>query len=401
MSIVYEKDKRKSINIFFLILVFVKFFGIILLRYHFLNYILLPCLLYFVVKASRLLSTKEKKLYIIYIIFIVISCINSFYINGQNIFKTFVASFDYLGILSFFLLAYYNLSFKLSENILLKIAILFVICYLIQYLIYPIVIFSGALNDLNINASEFRMRMSGSACSYLLYYYSLNKFLLKKNIKYCALMLFSLIPIFIMGFRTLSILTLFFSIIMVLNIPMNLKHKITMIMSVGLLLLLIINIPIFNSKINEMNDRSESGQTFLNPDYIRFKEFDYYVNEIFTSPLEIIFGAGVPVFDNSTEYSKAMDEASEKYMFWSDLGLVGLCFLLGIPAICMLILIIFRCAIRCKSKEILYIRYTLLTILIGSILTTAELYRPGNLVIIGVILYIEYKFNERKILGVV
>lgn len=174
MSIVYEKDKRKSINIFFLILVFVKFFGIILLRYHFLNYILLPCLLYFVVKASRLLSTREKKLYIIYIIFIVISCINSFYINGQNIFKTFVASFDYLGILSFFLLAYYNLSFKLSENILLKIAILFVICYLIQYLIYPIVIFSGALNDLNINASEFRMRMSGSACSYLLYYYSLN-----------------------------------------------------------------------------------------------------------------------------------------------------------------------------------------------------------------------------------
>lgn len=76
------------------------------------------------------------------------------------------------------------------------------------------------------------------------------------------------------------------------------------------------------------------------------------------------------------------------------LGIVGLSFIIGIPAVLLLVIIILRCAILCKDRELQYIRFTLLVVLLGSLFTSKELFRTGNMVIIGIFLYLEYIRNK-------
>ena len=276
------------------------------------------------------------------------------------------------------------------------VSIIFCCCYLIQWIIYPIQLFAGSLNENTITQNQFRMRMPGSICAFTLFFYGINQFLLNRkkiNILYIGL---GFLVFLIMGFRTLLAFTLLFTLFLLYSITKNAIRIIGYLILGCILVFGISQTEFAQSKIKEMQTRQEKGDNFSNKDYIRYREYEYFTEEQFIKPGEKFIGGGTPVYDGNN-YANTLDHVAITYgYFWVDLGLIGLSWIIGIPAVLILIYIIIRCSIRIKDKDILFIRYTLLTTLFSSLLTTAEIFRRGNFIIIALFLCVEYTRSLEK-----
>ncbi|MBR2153584.1 MAG: hypothetical protein IJ901_03065 [Bacteroidaceae bacterium] len=333
---------------------------------------------------------------LLYTFFVLCSCIYSWYFNGQELYLVIVHSYYYFGILFFFYLLKSKLSASEAEKALIIMSITCCCCYILQWLIYPTILFYGADSE-SKTLFTYRVRIPGSIGCYCLLLYGINRYLLQKHFKYLFYTLLGGLPILIMGFRslnTLSLLSIFVMIPFVLHkIPKTMFYSLLGVISI----LLLMQTPIVKLKLAEMEERNETGQSFENEDYVRFREFDYYWNEQFANPVEKFFGGGVPT-DPESKYDKDIHGwAYSNGLYWDDLGLVGLSMIIGMPAVALLLIMYVVCIWRCKDSHLQYIRFTLLIVLLGSLFTTAELFRQGNILLLSLFLYIEYKYHQERV----
>lgn len=327
-----------------------------------------------------------------YLLFVMVSCCSSWALNGQNPILVIGRSYDYFALLFFFYLVKADLSSKETIKVMEMLALTFCIGYIVQWLIYPTVIFSQ-VDFFTNEAGKYRARMTGSICCYFLLMYSINKFLLKKDWIYAVYGVFAFIPIIIQGFRTLVALSAVSAFLMIPFVLRSGRKTIFYSLLGAVVSVAIFSTSLVQSKMDEMISRQERDQTFENDDYIRVLAFDYYWNQQFKRPAEKILGGGRPV-DNSTSYTKRINIARNSYGFrWTDLGIVGLSMIIGIPAVLMLVLIYIRCIWLCKEPEIQFVRFTFLIVLLGSG-TVAEMYREGNILLLSFFLYLEYKYHK-------
>ena len=89
-------------------------------------------------------------------------------------------------------------------------------------------------------------------------------------------------------------------------------------------------------------------------------------------------------------------EKDQNGFYWDDLGVIGLGLVIGFPAAILLILLYVVCMWKCKEPDIQYVRFTLFVVLVGSIFTTRELYREGNILLLSFFLYLEYKYHAEQ-----
>src|SRR5690606_33900478 len=134
---------------------------------------------------------------------LILSMISCEYFRGQTFITTFKASAAYFYILFYFILHYLNFHIVEVEEALIILVILFCLGYLVQYIIYPKVIFSGAEQEYT---NDVRIRLYGQGQSSLGYFFALNRFLLKGKSIYLALVFLCFLVIFLMGFRTMILL---------------------------------------------------------------------------------------------------------------------------------------------------------------------------------------------------
>lgn len=380
--------KHRHIEILLVTLLFVSCFGLILLDFRGLKYIFTFTLFFFCIRNKGVVP--YKKTILLYAFFVLCSCLYSAIFNHQHLIRLIGRTYEYLGILFAFVIMAYRPSIVQLEKVIKSLSVTFCLCYLVQWAIYPISIFRGSLDELNIGNDIFRMRMSGSICAYCLYFYGINKFMQFHEKKYLLYSFLGFLPIIIMGFRSLTALTLAFTFIMIPFINRKIS-KVVIASIFGIILLFIIGqLDIVQTKIDEMLERQKSGQTFDNKDYIRYIEYEYFTEVIFTRPEERFFGGGNPI-DESTSYYKTMYDAADRlHFYWQDLGIIGLSFIIGIPAVILLVWIVLKCIFQCYSPHLQYIRFTLLTVLLGSVFTSMELYRTSNLLIISLYMCLVY-----------
>ena len=401
---------RTKENIFFLIIIFlVGGFGFVFFRISFFTIIQMCILLFFtffsVVKNKGL--PKVHIYILIYFLLIVISAISSHFINNQSIYYCLRNSYHYIGILSFYIPYYLKLSSKQIYKTIIYLSVLFCICYIYQWQ-SPTAIF--APNQSFISGDEYRVRLPGSICCYFLFLYSWSRILITKKKVYFLLLVLSFLPILIQGFRSLVVLSLI-SILIITYLMIRKKSKSIIIsilfaVSIGLSISFI---PIVNDKLNEMLSRQKEEQTFSNKDYVRNVALIYYWEKYSEKPLQLLTGGGIP--DSFSRYSSNIERDNDMGLYLTDLGIVGLGFMIGFPAILILIYLIFisiRVSLRNPIRvpfSLLPISITLFIVLIGSIMLTSELYRQGNLLFIGIYLYLiwirqkEYRiaiFNQTK-----
>lgn len=387
-------NSKKQNKVILLLLLLTGFFGLSILNIPILRYFYIGILFYFLYNG-KLKQDKYGNFIIAYFIFVTISCISSFIHNGQNPIKVLTASYPCLGLLFYFALTKYKVSIQETENIIVRISIIFCLCYVMQWLIYPTVIFSGAEDTTNINSDQFRMRMPGSICSYILFFLGLNRFLVYKNKLSLLYIGLGFIPIIIMGFRSLIALCLCSTIVMIIFIENKyLKKIITIISAIGISYIIVSNVPLIHNKVEEMMQRQESNQTFDNSDYIRYVCYNHFNDYVYKDKIERIIGGGYPLLHINSQYSNKHKLAVNHSLYWVDLGIVGLSFIIGIPAVLLLTFIILLTSYKAKSKNLQYIRFTLLTVLGGSIFTSMELFRECNMLITSVLIYLIYKSYE-------
>lgn len=386
--------KKKVFPIIILILFLLKGFGFVLLMPGYWDPIIFLLLFFFFIKGFSF-KPQYASLILLYVFFLFLSCLYSYVVNGQRLYKAIVHIYGFFSIIFYFLLVKKDYSSYEVEAVIQYISVIFCLCYILQWLLYPTVIFSGALDDTNINENQYRMRMPASMCGYLLFFGGINKYLIKKKLVYLTYSFLALFPIIIQGFRSLVILSLFSVIFMIPFVVKNGRKTVVYSCIIVLGLFLISNIGIVQEKIDEMSRRTESQQTYSNEDYIRYISLDYYWNHQFTKPYEKVIGGGVPV-DKESEYYKTIAKVSASGLVWCDLGIIGLSMVIGIPAVFILVLIYCLLIFRFKAVEYQYVRFTLLVVLVSSIMTTMELYRDGNILLLSLLLYLEYKQSKDR-----
>ena len=209
----------------FVILLLSGFFGLKILHYNMFDYLYLLGIVAFSLPAIKSKSPYSAAI-ILYVLFLLLSCIYSWRYNGQRIYVVIGHSYAFFALLFFFILFRLKLSYREAEKVLVKVSLCFCFCYIIQWVIYPVVIFSSAESDININAYYTRFRMPCSICGYFLLMYAINRFLLSHHIKYIVFGVLAFIPIIAQGFRSMIALTLFSFFMIIPFVQRSIKQTI-------------------------------------------------------------------------------------------------------------------------------------------------------------------------------
>lgn len=378
------------------ILFLLKGFGLHILPYkRGLDYLCLLLILLLSFGHKKLKSFYTKPI-LYYCAFVLLSCIYSWKMNGQGLVSVIGHSFPFFALLFYFVLNRFRLTYAQTEKVLVIVALSFCTCYIVQWLIYPYIIFAGAEGHTDIETGLYRARMPGSISCYFLLFYSINRYIQYKKIKFVVYALVGFLPIIIMGFRSLVALSAVGVFIIIPFITKSGKKTIFYSLLGAGIVMILLNTGIVQQKLAEMQHRQEIGGTFDNEEYVRYLSFDYFWNVQFTKPYEKIIGGGYPVDDTSRYYADIINAIETKHFYWNDLGIIGLSMVIGMPAVCLLVFLYLACIWKCKESSLQYIRFTLSVILLGSIFTSMELYRTGNILLLSLFLYMEYRYHEEN-----
>lgn len=376
-----------------IVLVLLNFFGFYYTSFPGFHYIVTFFLIYFAIKYRKV-DIPNKIILCLFLLFFFFSCLYSQIYNNQPLYKTIGFSNNYLGILFLFYLLKKNLPSNDILNALVTLALFYCIGYLIQYLVYPFPIFSVANND-GASIEQYRIRINGSICAYFLYFWGINKYLKENKKIYILYSLLGFFPIIIMGFRSLVFLVVCFSILMIPFVTQKIKKTFWYSIVLAICTFGISQTGLVKEKIDEMMERQLSDQTFQNEDYIRIRAYEYFTEVHFTKPGERILGGGIPA--GKTKYAEELGKIAEyDHLYWVDWGLVGLSWIIGPITVTFLILYYIITAFRCKDSSIQFVRFTLILLVLGSLITTMELYRNGNILLASLLLYYTHKYNKEK-----
>lgn len=379
----------------FIILLLLQFYELFLFGAHFWYYILTLFLFYIGYKGFDS-STSLKYFILLYVLFIYVSAVSSYYFNGQPVIGTFVESYPYLGLISCFIYPAIKVeNVKIIEKHLVWLGCAFCICYMIQYAVFPNIIFLGASTTGLFEEGTIRIRLAGSSLSFFLYFWGLNNFLERRKTSYLYVAMFALLVPFMMGFRSLLFLAALCTVFLVIK-KEGFSFKILFYSFVICLAGYVLSfLPFVRDKIDSMIERQSTGQTFSNSDYIRFIEYSYYMDYVFTNPVERFFGGGTPIW--GTRYYMDIMEAFDKSLYWNDWGLIGLSWIIGVIPVFLLVIMVMRACLKHLDEHYFYLKLLLLLLLFGSIATSMEIFRNGNLIIVGIVLFmIEKKSTQVK-----
>lgn len=320
------------------------------------------------------------------------SCISSYIFRGQyNIFTTFTQSFVYLSLAFYFVCSWLKINIEDLEKSLVIIGMISIGAYFIQNAIYPTVIFADAQKDYE---TEVRIRMCGSLIYSYLFFYGLNKYVIMKKTKFLLYASLSFVCIMIMGFRSLTVSLLALGILEYGYLSGLSLKRIKQLIPLLLVIVVVLQLDIVNDKFMEMMARQERGDSFDNTDYVRFAEFNYYWNNYFTNNIERFFGSGLPV--QGTELHRLQTYNFNFNLYWNDWGLLGLSWIYGIPAVCILYYMYFKVILTKVPREYLYLKAVFAFLVLTS-LTSAEAFRPGNLLLQGAFLYLVMRIKKERI----
>lgn len=398
-----KKQKLSNNKILLILLAFTLFLGTIIIP-PMRIYIMYPLILglFYYLYVERKCLDKWEKCIVAISLFVILSCLISYRYNYQPFSLTLFFSYPYLGLLSYFFMKWANPNVGNTFKILKKMFYIVVICYILQVLLYPLILFGSAMGDINIDSGIFRMRFVCSFCFFLFFLYGLNQYYLGNGIKKLKYCIWGGFPIIIMGFRSLSALTVLSAILMLFFTKRSLGHFIRYAIVLFSVAFVALQIPLVQEKIDEMIARQESDQIFQNEDYVRWVSLAYYESYFNERPLVRILGGGYPLvtydgpLNYSNKYQTYVSAGIDRGLMWNDLGLIGLSYIIGIPAVVLLLILCIRCMIQCKDPNLQYIRFALLVTILGTIMTSQELYRQGNFLLIGVLFYYVKKYSKHS-----
>ena len=217
--------------------------------------------------------------------------------------------------LLYFVLHQLKIKPKEFERIFFFLAIVYIALYLLQYFLFPTIIFNASVFK---DRGTLRMFLYGLSYMMIAYFFALQVLLRQNQLKYIIFLMIALTIIIMIGSRMLlfsvAAVTLFNLII-----EKRIKSKLAIygLVLTGMVLLFLAFQNVFEELISVTRETREEGM-----ENIRVKAARYFLSRFFPNTFAYIFGNGAT--GAHSEYSAIVGFMSKKYgYFLSDIGIIG------------------------------------------------------------------------------
>jgi len=342
-----------------------------------------------------------RKSFITIFIGIVLSFTSSYYYRGQTYWESIRAIPAIFGILFYFFLKWKHISSKIVEKSLVYLIVIFYILYIAQYYLIDYGINFLGIDDWMINEDAemggARIRVMSSSLYILGLLYGINQYILTRKNKYIIMAFFGIFIMFLAGYRQLFVS--FALALLFMLYKLNKKQSFNIAKYIVLMVVLfwcLLQIPAVQEKLNGMVNRSNSGATLQNKDYIRVIQYEYFMNDFFKSPIEHFCGAGVPL--TTSAYGKEFEQVRSTGIQYVDWGLLGMSWMIGITTIIGFLMFSIKASYISKGTRYLFIPCYFILLLSAGI-TNWEFFRNGNFLVHAMIIYLaemQWKGNKTR-----
>ena len=324
---------------------------------------------------------------------LVFNIISSYYFRNQSFTDTLFASKDIICLM----LVWYFLSWKFSlekwEKILFWLCFVFCLCYIVQYIVWPLQIFSGQLRA----GDERRFTLIGQGLASFSVIFGLNKYFCKRETKYIALFIMGIFCVLGCGYRTILIGNFIACFCVAFRQGISLKILIKASLVLILCVFVLDQIDYVHKTFMDMAARNEALEGESMQDNGRFLLPGLFYTYHFKSPYEIFFGSGLCRLGIG-EYGKYIGELQEyNRMYYADVGLLGYSWMVGIPMVLIFICNSLWILLKKLPKEYCYINFFFLEVLVTG-LTTHEFYFYSSFVLHAILFCIlTILLNQNKV----
>ena len=311
--------------------------------------------------------------------------------RGQSVMDTFRASNSFLSLALFWFFYSWEVDLRKWEKMLWWLCLTFGVCYIIQYIAYPTVIFGGQIRT---GSNEARMAIIGQGLASFSFLFGLNKYVVNQDKKYIVIMLTGLFAVFGCGYRSMLLALVISSLILLMRLGISFKRLLSLGVLAAVVYLFVSNVDFVQDQINNMTNRNENLKDSGWENDIRYINLMYHYTYYFKSIIEMFFGSGMPF--PTSEYGMYENNIMiETYHFYySDWGLVGLSWMIGIPAVLVMIYYSLKMFLTKVPTEYLYLGIYFFDIVISSI-TTHEFYIHSNYVVQAILFCVFAKVIQK------
>ncbi len=275
------------------------------------------------------------------------------------------------------------------EKIFFILAFAYVSLYLLQYILYPRILFDARIIK---ERGTIRILLSGMPYLVIGYFYALQKSFEIPKLKYILLLMASLIIIILIGSRSLLFTVIITTMLnMILNKRIKSRLVIYTMGILGIILIFYTFQNIFQELINTALYKDP-----ISSENIRFRAARYFISRFFPNTLAYIFGNGAS--GARSEYSHTLWMASSRYFYYlGDIGIVGVYVKYGIIFILGVFGILYKVLTSKIQSKYNYIKYfyifTAIAMIVGGGFDDSDF-----IVLICITLYIidVSKFNLNK-----
>lgn len=269
--------------------------------------------------------------------------------HNQSIGLTLFAQRSLYFYLLYFLLHQLKIRPKDFEKIFFVLAFVYIGLYLLQYILFPTVIFNATVFK---DRGTLRMFLYGLSYMMVAYFLALQILLRTNQMKYLVFLLIALTIIIMIGSRMLL-----FSVATVTLINLAIEKRIRSKMAIyglvlaGIIFLFFAFQNVFQELVSVTKETRAEGL-----DNIRVKAAKYFLSRFFPNKFAYVFGNGAS--GSQSEYSSIIGFLANKYgYFLSDIGIIGNYVNYGVLFVAGVFVLIYK-VLRIKIQPLYhYIKY--------------------------------------------
>lgn len=201
------------------------------------------------------------------------------------------------------------------EKIFFVLAFAYIFFYLLQYILYPLILFDATIFK---DRGTLRMFLYGLSYMMIAYFFALQVLLRTNQLKYLIFLLIALTIIIMIGSRML-ISSVAAVTLLNLAVEKRIKSRLAIytLVIAGIILLFYAFQNVFQELIAVTRETRAEGM-----DNIRIKATRYFLSKFFPNVFAYIFGNGAT--GASSEYSSILGFLSNRYGYYlSDIGIIG------------------------------------------------------------------------------
>lgn len=327
----------------------------------------------------------------------IVSMISCSYIRHQSIMQSIAVNHTVLSIISFYYFYDKRIQYKSMINGLQLYFVVWAICYILQVIAFPTIIFpcAEANMEFEMTSDKYKFFFPGLIIIHFAFFYNLNRYLDSKKKSFLFMAILAVLMMVFRVSRLHTVIFVFLAILFIYSYFGRINLKLLVLLGIFAIAAgIMVNSSAGQEIFGFMLEKQEN-ETFTNDDYVRNLSLAYFYTDFFQNNFEMITGAGLP--NVASQYGRWIEDWRGIRTGYVDWGILGQSWMLGIITAIGFLLMWIKPVLKYRyDKTNKYCQYFFIyTILISILAITAFL--SGSVVIQVMIYVIASQLNINKI----